>query len=128
MPAQKKLYELAVMDGSAKVHKKRHPKVAKNENPLGEPPEYMTPEAAERWRELEELSIPGALTAADRPIVELTATLWALFREDPTGMQTAKITQLAQMLGRLGMSPQDRNKLGVSPNNNKKNKFASLDD
>ena len=48
-------------------------------------------------------------------MLEIAACLLAQFQRDPDGMTTAKITRLKVQLGKFGLSPSDRARIGVDP-------------
>lgn len=92
---------------------------------LGEPPEHMREEAKRVWFELDTYAAAGVLTCAERPLLEVTANLFADFRDDPSTFPAAKVGTLISALGRLGMSPADRQKLN-SAEQPKENPFADF--
>jgi hypothetical protein len=53
------------------------------------------------------------LTGADRIVMEALSELVAEFRDNPREMPAARIGHMIGLLGRLGMSPADRQKLGT---------------
>lgn len=120
--------ELAQLKGADKKNPQRYIKeTPKNEMGLGEPPVHMSVEGArEAWRELEALALPGVLTASERIIMEITANLLADYRIRPTFCEISKINLLVGNLAKLGMSPADRQKLGVTKKAKDENEFADF--
>ena len=116
MPNYKKPRNLAVLDGSARKNPQRyrnddrtHPEV------LPEPPGYFTDEQHAIYREIEGKALPGLLTATESFFVELAAMLLFEYRRDPMHFQKGKLTELTSILGRLGFSPDARQRFGIPP-------------
>ena len=106
--------EVAVMKGALKTHPDRYRNaVPKNKRPFGHPPKHLPDAAKAIWFEFEEYSLPGVLTAAERPTFELLCLLFAEFREDPRKFPAPKLNTIVGCLGRLGMTPADRQKIVV---------------
>ena len=106
--------EVAVIKGHLKTHPDRYRNaVPKNRQKLGQPPKHMSEVAKGIWFEFEEYSLPGVLTAAERPTFELLCTLFAEFRADPLKCPAPKLNTIIGCLGRLGMTPADRQKIIV---------------
>jgi len=78
-------------------------------------PANLTPIQVKAWWELVRQIPCGVLTSADQATVRLCAVLWAEFLVDAAGMQTARITQLRNVMGDLGLSPAARAKLATRP-------------
>lgn len=114
MPRHKQPREVADLKGAARKHPERYraepPKV---EAPIGNAPDWLTAEARLVWFELETYALPGVLTAADRLIMAALSELQAEFRANPREMPAARIGQMVGLMGRLGLSPADRQKLGT---------------
>ena len=66
---------------------------------------------ADVWDELVDSICPGVLGNSDRIWLEITTRLLCEYRQDPTGMSSAKINQLQKGLSHLGMSPVDRTRI-----------------
>ena len=118
--------ELAELKGALRVHPERYRKeTPKHQSPLGGIPEHLGEKAKAVWFEIEAYSLPGVLTAADRLTFETLVNLVSEYREDPASFPTARIQAMLACLGRLGMSPADRQKLGVAkqPEGNKFDDF-----
>lgn len=114
MRGSKMTEERAALVGAIKKNPKRYNKqTPKNPNELGEPPERLSYSAKEIWYEIVENSLPGVLTAAERVHLELLCVLMLEFRTSADTINTTKITQIVTLLGKLGMNPIDRQKLGV---------------
>ena len=106
--------ELARLKGADKKNPQRYVgEVPKSELPCGEPPKEMSEKAQECWLEISDKAIPGVLTYADTIMLELAANLLAEYRVNPVEFQIGKYTHLIGCLARFGMSPSDRNGLGV---------------
>jgi len=116
--------ELAEFKGADRKNPQRYRKsVPKSGMPLGNAPAHLSPEAQSVWFELEAYSLPGVLTGADRLLFEIASNLMAEYREDPKGFTAARIEKLVGCLARLGMSPADRQKLGVEKDAEEDNAF-----
>lgn len=114
MPRHTQPREVAELKGALKHDPQRY----RNEIPkaayaLGEPPASMSEAARAIWFELETFALVGVLNCADRYILELTANLVADYRTGPDTFPTARVSALISCLGRLGMTPADRQKLGA---------------
>lgn len=106
--------EVAELKGADKRNPQRYRKEpAKSAYELGQPPDYMAADAKAVWFELETYTASGVLTGGDRLVLEVTATLVAEFRRDPTEFSAAKIGHLIGCLARLGLTPADRQRIGV---------------
>jgi hypothetical protein len=106
--------EVAELKGATKVHPERYrkqPPVVEHE--LGQPPERMTAEGRAAWFELSTYAPKAVLKGADRATLELLSNLWAEYIADPKEFAVGKYTHLIGCLARLGMTPADRQKLGV---------------
>src|SRR5690606_13268287 len=116
LPRHTQPREVAELKGLTKHNPQRYRKVpAKSEFPLGEMPEHLSEGAKGVWFELETYSAAGVLTGGDRMLLALTAELVAEWREDPRAFPAARIGHLISCLGRLGLSPADRQKIGTEP-------------
>ena len=114
MARHKQPLELATLKGAvAKDPQHYRREVPKSELPLGEAPAHMSKEAAVCWREVSGCAIPGVLTNADRHILEITSNLLAEYRKAPGAFPIGKYAPLIGGFARLGMSPSDRQKVGV---------------
>lgn len=108
--------EIAKLKGATRHDPQRYKKVPpKSEFDIGQPPAHMGAEAKAAWFEIQSYAIPGVLTAAERPLLEVLANLFAEYRIDPLGFPTNRMGQMIGALARLGMSPADRQRLGVEP-------------
>ena len=115
--------ELAELKGATKHDPQRYRiESSKSEFELGKPPNFLGESAKETWAELQTYALPGVLTAAERFIFEITANLIVEYRADPSSFSSAKMNNLIGCLARLGMTPSDRQKIGL-PNKPKTNDF-----
>lgn len=105
--------EVAELSGAVKNNPQRYNKEpVVNKTPLVNIPSHLTDAAKETWFELKSLAIPGVLTKSETVVLELGANLLAEYRMDPYRFPANKLSQLVGILGRLGMTPADRQKLG----------------
>ena len=109
--------EVAKLKGAVKKDPQRYKnKPVKSKYGLGEPPKHMTKEAKLIWHEIAKITPAGVLTASERMLFEIVCDLMAEYRApDSSGFSPAKLTILERMLGKLGMNPIDRQRLGVQP-------------
>ena len=70
------------------------------------------------WRRIVKAAPDGVLMDSDEIMLDMAACLLAQFQRDPDGMTTARITRLEVQLGKFGLSPSDRARIGVSPDDN----------
>ena len=113
MARRKLIREVAEVSGAIKRNPQRYRnEVPKSPYSLGLPPDYMTEAAKKCWFEIESYALAGVLGSADRMILELAANLLAEYRENPAEFVTARLTALINSLGRMGLTPADRQKLG----------------
>lgn len=114
MARHKQPAELAQLKGADKKNPQRYAKTApKSGKPLGKAPAHLPEDVAEAWRELERCALPGVLTASDRFVMEVAASLLAEFRANRAEFKAAKYSHLIGCLARLGLTPADRQKLGT---------------
>ena len=78
-------------------------------------PSHLNPLQVKWWHSIRKMVPAGVLQGSDILAVELAAVLWAEFAANPADMNTGRIGQMANALGRLGLSPADRAKLSVKP-------------
>jgi phage terminase small subunit len=114
MANHKQARELAALKGATRRHPERYrDEVPKSGYALGDVPAHMTAEAQTAWLEIETYSLLGVLTGSDRFILEIACELLADFRAAPKAFKVGKFSQLISCLGRLGLTPSDRQRLGV---------------
>ena len=116
MPRPKTPLAIADLKGQTRKNPQRYRDRANAPQPqhgVGEPPQWLTNEAANAWVEISSSLPSGVLTVADRVSVEVASTLIAEFRESPKNFTAARLAQLRGILGSLGLTPTDRLKLAV---------------
>jgi phage terminase small subunit len=107
--------ELAKLKGADKIHPERYRKTPPRlEQVLGNAPDHLSEDAKAVWFEMQAYCLPGVMTAADRLLFEMTSTLYAEYRRDPEGFAIGKYGPLIGNLARFGLSPADRQKLGMA--------------
>ena len=94
-------------------------------DPIGSPPEELTPEQLKGWQMFVERAPMGVLTSADWPAVYMASILWAGFMADPD-FPAGKLSRLEALMGKFGLTPSDRAKLNI-PKPKEENPFAQLD-
>lgn len=93
--------------------------------PIGEAPDSLPQSAVEIWDELVANAAPGVLTVSDRVLLELTVGLLYEYRTSFQDFPAARMGHLMKGLSQLGMTPADRNKIGV-PTARPKNRFGDF--
>lgn len=124
MARNKQPRELAELKGAHKKDPQRYRnKVPKNAMGLGDPPAHMVEAAKTIWREIEAFALPGVLTGSERFLMEMLANLMLEYRIAPIEFTAAKYSIMISAFARLGMSPADRQKLGVKDDKKPENEF-----
>src|ERR1017187_10224466 len=83
---------------------------------LGDPPYHLRIAEKRVWSELAALAPPGVMKNSDRLLLEITCGLMAKLRDrNPMrgGLKAAELSLLIQCLGRMGLTPSDRSKIGI---------------
>lgn len=112
--------------GAFKKHPERARTDAATAGPLGKAPSHIAGEVLKAWKEIEKSAPLQVLTESDRLALEVAANLLAQFRADPVEFPAAKLVRLEAMLGKFGMTPADRAKVGGKKEAPKGNAFADL--
>ena len=112
--------------GAFKKHPERKRKDAETSGPLSAAPAHLAAGAMQAWQEIERSAPRDVLTDSDRLALELAANLLAQFRENPVEFPAAKLVRLEALLGKFGMTPADRAKVGGKKEAPKGNPFADL--
>ena len=111
------------LSGAFKKNKGRTRIDPRTTGPLGPPPADFRPEEKDRWREIVRIAPLDVLTNADRGVVELCAKLWAILKKDGFdrryGLSNSQSVLLLQCFSKLGMTPSDRAKVAVTPEQEK---------
>ena len=114
MPRHMQPREVAEMKGATRKHPERYRTILPDAPlELGNAPDHLSEAAKAAWFEIATYAPVAVLRGADRLLVETTAQLVAEMREDWKEFKGNKIGTLVSCLGRLGMTPSDRNKLGM---------------
>lgn len=112
--------------GSFKKHPERKRQDAETSGPLGAAPDHISDGVLDAWNEITGSAPREVLTGSDRISIELAANLLSQFRIDPTEFPAAKLARLEALLGKFGMTPADRAKVGGKKQEPKGNAFADL--
>lgn len=129
MPRNKSATTVLDARGSFKHRPGRRPELPEpvHEGPIGSPPDYLSKVQAKIWFELCECAPPGVLSAAERPILADYCRLEAILRQYE--IESASYTGVGKppkppgatvysakrnILGAFGMTPGDRNRVGVA--------------
>lgn len=112
--------------GSFKKHPERQREDAEAAGALGEPPEYFSDEQLGTWSELIAAAPRDVITESDRFALELAAVMLAQFRNDPAEFPATKLVRLEALLGKFGMTPADRARIGGRKEKPKGNPFGDL--
>ena len=129
MPRPKTPLAIADLKGQTRKNPQRYRDRANAPQPqhgVGEPPQWLTNEAASAWVEISSSLPLGVLTIADRVAVEVASTLIAEFRASPKDFTAARLAQLRGLLGSLGLTPADRIKLAVPETLNQDDPWLAL--
>jgi hypothetical protein len=114
MPRHRMPREIAELKGSVRANPHRYKnKPITSGLPLGDAPAHLSEATVKAWHDLEKNSYPGVLQGSDRFILELTAGLLAEFRSHPVAFTAGKYRNLISCLGRIGLTPVERQSLGV---------------
>lgn len=106
--------EVAELKGATRHDPQRYKKQpAKSEFPIGQAPDHLSETEKAVWFELETYAAKGVLTGGDRMLLEVTCVLVAQFRLDPKEFAAARLGHLIGCLARLGLTPADRQKVGL---------------
>jgi hypothetical protein len=79
----------------------------------------------EIWDEIVGQVVPGVLTISDRMALELVCRLYAEIRLNPDEISVGKVTALANLLGRFGLTPSDRAKISM-PEEEKEDEWSGF--
>ena len=77
------------------------------------PPANLTTDQKQAWQRIARIAPAGVLQNSDEIMIELASVLLAEFQADPGMMPTARLLRLETQLGKLGLSPSDRARVGV---------------
>ena len=119
MPRPKKPKALKLLEGTYR-RDRCNPDAPQPTGAIGKPPAHLDNEEKKAWKELVKMCVPGVLTSADRAHLEVTACLFAQFRKHKGG---GVARQLSICLGKLGLSPSDREKVVVPDQPHRKSKW-----
>ncbi len=125
MPTNRIPLNVAQITGAAAKNPKRFKnrgETPKDDRKIGRCPQGLNPEERKAWGEIVQ-GDPGVLALADRGSVELAARLMAEVRVNPE-IPASKIALLANILNKLGRTPQGRNNLELPKEPEKENPFA----
>ena len=114
------------LKGSFKKDPQRKREDAEAAGPLGGSPAHINGAVLGAWNEIVASAPREVLTGSDALAIELAANLLAQFRADPVEFTAAKLVRLEALLGKFGMTPADRAKVGGKKEAPKGNPFADL--
>lgn len=125
--------EVAELKGATRKHPERYRKQPPAvDMPLGNAPDHLD-KAGEKvwlakdvWFELSSYAPRGVLTGADRITMEVLSNLVVEYRRAPSEFPVGKYVHLIGCLARLGMTPADRQKLGVEKAKDDGNEFDAF--
>jgi hypothetical protein len=83
-----------------------------SDQPLGDPPAYLSPEQQEIWKEIASQALPGVVLQSDRTAFELLVRLTAKMRAGLMD-KSSEMTALISICSRFAMTPADRSKVAV---------------
>lgn len=126
MPRHSQPRAIAELKGATKHDPQRYKRQeAISDHPIGEIPDYLSDGAKKVWFEIEHYAPRGVLTGADRMIMATFCELFSEFRETKREMPANRIGQMISCMGRLGLTPADRQKVGFEKPG-KKNDFEEF--
>lgn len=114
------------LKGAFKKNPQRARQDAESVGPLSSAPPHLAGAELDAWNEIAQYAPPGVLTDSDRIALEVAANLLAQFRNDPVEFPSTKLVRLEALLGKFGMTPADRAKVGGKKEAPKGNPFANL--
>jgi phage terminase small subunit len=127
MPYPRKPSNVLELKGAFKQNPQRRRKAVKPVNqPIGSPPDHLSPEQAGVWAEIARIAPPNVLKQTDHMSLEVFACLMAEFRQGPELFTAARIAQLMQLFGRFGMTPADREKISIDQGEAVSDQFAEF--
>jgi hypothetical protein len=99
---------------------KNHPSRARKREPntgrgIGPAPDHLAEDERKVWDEIVGNCAAGVYQSSDRPMMEMLCRLFADFRRDPAGFGGRKYQTLVTLLSRCGMTPSDRSRVMVGP-------------
>lgn len=114
------------LTGAFKKNPNRARQDADTVGPLTDAPAHLGGAALHAWNEIAQYAPLDVLTDSDRIALEVAANLLAQFRNDPVEFPSTKLVRLEALLGKFGMTPADRAKVGGKKEAPKGNPFANL--
>jgi hypothetical protein len=99
---------------------------AETTGPIGEAPDYFNEKEVAAWDEIVLNAPVAVLRNSDRFILELASRLLAEQRDNWLDFPAARLARLEAMLGKMGLSPSDRAKVGGAGKKQAKNPFTDL--
>jgi len=112
--------------GAFRKDPQRRRQDAETVGPLTKAPAHLGGGVLHAWNEISRFAPRDVLSDSDRIALEVAATLLAQFREDPAEFPATKLVRLEALLGKFGMTPADRAKVGGKKEKPKGNPFESL--
>jgi len=106
----------AILEASGAFGKnpnRRRPHEPRSNQPVGDPPAYLSPTEREIWAAIVFDCPAGVLTAADRWVLAMACQLQALAQART--IKGVERQQLISCLARFGMTPSDRARVSVAP-------------
>ena len=114
------------LTGAFKKDPQRRREDAESAGPLSDAPPHLGGAVLHAWNEIARYAPRDVLTDSDRISLEVAANLLAQFRADPAEFPAAKLVRLEALLGKFGMTPADRSKVGGKKEAPKGNPFADI--
>jgi len=112
--------------GAFKKDPQRKRQDAETAGELTDPPLHLTGAELDAWHEIVRCAPRDVITDSDRLSLEMMASLLTEFRLLKSEFTAAKLVRLEALLGKFGMTPADRAKVGGKPEKPKGNPFADL--
>lgn len=97
----------------AKNPNRARPNEPTTDQPIGNPPSYLSKEEKKIWKERVKQAIPGVLKFSDRTAFELLVRLDNTMRNDRANMKVSEMSLLVSLCSKFAMTPADRSKVNV---------------
>jgi hypothetical protein len=102
----------------------RHPERRRPNEPntgrgIGPAPASLSPKQRETWDEIVGNCAAGVFQSSDRAAVEVLAVMLTQFRAGRAKFTTSRLSVMIGLMGRCGMDPVSRTKVGVPPRDGK---------
>lgn len=126
MPRPRTPRAVAELTGRTRHDPQRYRAAEPETAELGAAPGHLSPQALAVWQEVTAMAPAGVIRASDAVSLEVLCSLVAEYRASPSEFKTSRIASMLTLLGRFGLSPSDRQKLGVETPRKPENEFDAF--